>query len=113
MKYGNKKTQVGGITFDSKKEAARYQELVLLERAGEIRNLVLQPAFVLTVNGMKICSYKADFRYDQVQRDGLGMRMMGRGMTNVVEDVKGMKTPVYRLKKKLMKACHGIEIQEV
>lgn len=98
-KYGAKKTVVDGITFASKAEARRYGELKLLEKAGEIRHLELQPKFDLTVNGEKIGRYVADFRYRE-------------GTESVVEDVKGFKTPVYRLKKALVKALYGIEIRE-
>ena len=99
-KYGNKKTVVDNITFDSMKEAARYGELKLLEKAGKIDLLELQPKFRLEVNGEKICTYIADFQYDD---DG----------HTVVEDVKGVKTAIYRLKKKLVKAIFGIDIQEI
>lgn len=100
-KYRAVKTEVDGITFDSKREAARYMELVLLERAGEISRLELQPKYDCVVNGHKICTYKADFRYFNANG-------------SVVEDVKGMKTPVYRLKKKLVEALYpGVKIQEV
>ena len=100
-KYRAVKTEVDGIMFDSKREAARYMELMLLQKAGEISHLELQPSFVCMVNGKKICTYKADFRYF----DANG---------SVVEDVKGMKTPVYRLKKKLVEALYpGVTIQEV
>ncbi len=99
-KYGNRKTTVDGITFDSVKEAARYSTLRLLERAGEITDLELQPTYVLDVNGHPVCRYRADFRY----------REKGR---LVVEDVKGFKTEEYRLKARLMKAIHGIEVVEV
>ena len=100
-KYKAVKTEVDGITFDSKREAARYMELVLLERAGEISHLELQPSFVCMVNGHKICTYKADFRYFSASK-------------SIVEDVKGVKTPVYRLKKKLVEALYpGVKIQEV
>jgi hypothetical protein len=98
-KYGAKKTVVDGITFDSKREAKRYGELKLMERAGYIANLQLQPRYDFVINGVKCGFYKADFKYS----DELGVR---------VEDVKGMKTPVYRLKKKLMKALHDIDILE-
>lgn len=104
-KYLNKKTVVDGIEFDSIAESNRYKELKLLEAAGEIEGLVLQPPYALVVNGVLVATYKADFLYfDNV-----------KGCA-VVEDVKGgdaTKTPVYRLKKKLMKAIHGIEITEV
>ena len=100
-KYGAVKTKVDGILFDSKAEASRYMVLVLLERQGEIQRLELQPKFDCIVNSKKICSYRADFRY-----------FTNRGV--VVEDVKGMKTPVYRIKKKLVEALYpGVKIQEV
>jgi hypothetical protein len=101
-KYNNKKTELDGIIFDSKKEAKRYWELKLLEKAGKIEKLKLQPAFELKVNNEKICTYKADFEY------------IDRSKYNVVvvEDVKGVKTPVYNLKKKLMKAIYKIDIFE-
>ena len=99
-KYGNRRTVVDGLTFDSAKEARRYGELKLLERAGQITALELQPAFRLVVNNCLICTYKADFTYLDAEKQ------------RIVEDVKGMKTPVYRLKKKLMLAVHGVEIFE-
>lgn len=101
-KYGNKKTEVDGILFDSKKEAARYQDLKLLERAKQIGSLTMQPKFVIEINKTKVCTYIADFAYHDLVKGWF-----------VVEDVKGMRTPIYRLKKKLMKACHGIEITEI
>jgi len=98
-KYRAVKTVVGGIKFDSKKEAARYQVLRMLERTGHIQALKLQPRFDLIINGVKCGFYKADFEYiDNGNR--------------VIEDVKGMKTPIYNLKKKLVKAIHNIDIHE-
>lgn len=99
-KYRNKKTVVDGIKFDSQREATRYSVLKIMQAAGVISELRLQVPYVITVNGLKICKYVADFVYVDKGRE-------------VVEDVKGMKTPTYNLKKKLMKAVHGIEIQEV
>lgn len=99
-KYKNRKTVVNGITFDSAKEARRYSELVLLEKAGVINTLKLQPSFKIVVNGVKICTYRADFSYTEDGRF-------------VVEDVKGFITQVYSMKRKLMLATHGIEIKEV
>ena len=96
MKYHSKKTTVDGITFDSKKEAKRYCELKLLEKAGKITDLSLQYQFVLqppfTKNGKMIraITYIADFVYFDTER-----------CKNVVEDVKGYKTDVYQLKKKM------------
>lgn len=98
-KYHAIKTVVDGITFASKAEAARYQELKLLERTGAIAELITQPVFHLVVNGHKIGKYIADFQYYE----------NGKIIT---EDVKGVKTPVYNLKKKLVKALYGVEILE-
>jgi hypothetical protein len=101
-KYRNRKTVVDGITFDSKKEAERYATLRIRERAGEIELLATQVRLPIRIDGVLVCTYVADFTYfDRATR------------TNVVEDVKGMKTAIYRLKKKLVKAVLGIEITEV
>ncbi len=100
-KYGNRRTVVDGVAFASAKEARRYSELRLLERAGNLSELVLQPRFPLVVNGEKICTYVADFSYRPLRSDTL-----------TIEDVKGVKTPIYNLKKRLMKAVHGIEVRE-
>lgn len=111
-KYSAKRTQVDGVVFASKKEARRYQELTLLMRAGEITHLVLQPRFDLWAaaplkdgwrEAVRVAAYVADFQYRD-QRNG--------GVT-VIEDVKGMKTRVYGLKKKLFEACYGLVITEV
>ena len=101
-KYGNKKTVVDGINFDSKWESQRYLYLKSLERAGRVRNLELQPRFPIQVNGHKICTYVADFRYEKENKDG--------EWEYIIEDAKGVETPEFKLKKKLMKACLGIEI---
>lgn len=106
-KYHAKPTVTDGIRFASKAEAARYLELVLLQRAGAIRDLELQPAFPITVYGRDGSPhtpivYVADFRYRSGQEGIL-----------VVEDVKGVRTPVYRLKKKLVEAQYGITITEI
>lgn len=107
-KYNSKKTVVDGQKFDSKKEARRYQELLLLEKAGEIKNLSRQVKFVLIPsqrdeNGKVVereCSYKADFTYEE-------------GIKTVVEDVKGYRTKEYIIKRKLMLWRYGIRIREV
>ena len=104
-KYNSKKTVVDGITFDSKKEANRYCELKLMEKSGLISELILQPRYDVEINGQRICFYKADFSYNDEN-------------TNlVVEDVKGCKKgaayAMFRLKVKLVAACHGIEIVEI
>ena len=107
-KYRNKETTIDGITFQSKREATRYSELKLLQRAGEIFDLQRQVPFTLipkqTRDGKVIerpCVYKADFVYKE--KDG----------TEVVEDVKGVCTKEYRIKKKLMLWQFGIVVREV
>jgi hypothetical protein len=95
---------VDGILFDSAKEAKRYSELSLLQRAGEIHSFFYEKedlVFLLYVNQQLVAKYEADFRY------------FAKGATReTVEDCKGFQTPVYKLKKKLMLAIHGIEIKE-
>jgi hypothetical protein len=98
-KYGAKKTVVDGITFDSQAEATRYGVLKIVQASGLIRDLRLQVPYQITVNGKKVCRYVADFVYIESDKE-------------VVEDVKGMKTPVYNLKKKLMEAVFGVVIFE-
>ncbi len=101
-KYGAVKTVVDGITFDSKKEAARYQVLKAMQAARLIRDLELQPKFDLhATNGAKVCQYRADFFYLDTE-----------SLAAVIEDCKGIKTPMYRLKKKWLKAEYGIDIVE-
>lgn len=108
MKYGNRKTVVDGIRFDSKLEAQRYCELKLLLKAGKIQDLKLQPSFELIPafrkNGVTYRGiyYKADFSYTL------------NGKT-IIEDTKGFKTDVYILKKKLFEfrypELHIVEIR--
>ena len=98
-KYNNKKTQVDMYVFDSAKEAKRYKELKLLERAGKIRNLELQPHFLLQdsfkKNGRtyRKIEYIADFKYIENGR-------------TIVEDVKGLQTDVFKLKHKLFEKIY-------
>jgi hypothetical protein len=100
-KYGAIKTTVDGITFDSKKEAARYVQLRNMQAVGKIEDLQMQVRYRLEVNGLKIADYIADFVYFDTTK-----------ARPIVEDVKGVRTAVYRIKKKLMEALHGIEILE-
>ena len=105
-KYGAKPTVVDRIRFARQKEARRYEELRLLEKAGEVYYLELQPRFALTVtdwhNGsQRIGEYRGDFTYKD-----------RKGQT-VVEDVKGFKTPLYRWKKKHVEAQYGITVVEI
>ena len=119
-KYGANKTVIDGIEFDSKREAKRWAELKLLERAGVIRDLDRQVKFVLipaqreadtigargAIRKGKIiereCAYVADFVYIDTET----------GET-VVEDTKGFKTKDYIIKRKLMLWVHKIKIMEV
>lgn len=101
-KHNSIKCEVDGIKFDSKKEARRYKELLILQLAGNIKDLKLQQSFSLLVNQIEVCRYVADFVYFDNEKG-----------KQVVEDVKGFKTRMYILKKKLMKAVYGIEILEV
>lgn len=106
-KYGNRKTEIEGILFDSRHEAHRWIELRYMERAGLISDLRRQVAFELipaVKSGRKVIqraiSYVADFVYTQ-------------NGTQVIEDAKGVKTDVYRIKKKLFFWRYGKEIREV
>lgn len=117
-KYGNKKVVVNGIKFDSQKESRRYSYLMMLKNAGKITDLQLQKEYVLIPSqrepdtigkrggvhkGRVIerkCSYIADFSYKQ---DG----------KEIVEDTKGVLTPDYVIKRKLMLYIHGIRISEI
>ena len=103
-KYRAKPITIDGIRFASTKEGKRYTELKLLERAGEISRLELQPRYDITINGVKVCTYVGDFRY------------MTKASV-VLEDVKSpatAKLPLYRLKRKLVEALYpGVVIKEV
>ena len=108
-KYGNVKTEINGVVYDSKKEARRALELEQLEKAGKIRFLkrqqkfVLQPSFFFFGKTIREISYVADFVYEE---DG----------KTVIEDVKSPATrnnAVYKLKKKMLMYTHKIEIREV
>ena len=101
-KYHARPCVVDGIRFDSVKESKRYGELKILEKVGQIRSLRLQPTFVIMVNSIVCAKYRADFDYYDVATE-----------TRVIEDAKGFPTPVYRLKKRLVEAIYGIQIQEV
>lgn len=102
-KYGNVKAEIGGVKFDSLKEANRYQELLMLQRIGEITHLEPHPVYLLIVEGTLIGKYIADSSYFE-------------SGVFIVEDVKSeitRKNPLYRIKKKIVFAIYGIEIREV
>lgn len=100
-KYGAQREEVDGILFDSKKEAQRYRDLKVLERCEQIRNLKIKPRFPIVVNDTLICEYEADYSYFDMRKG-----------EPVIEDCKGCKTPVYKLKKKLFEAMYGKRITE-
>lgn len=111
-KYHSKKVTLGGIVFDSKKEAARYRELLLMERAGQIHSLRRQVPYELIPNQYQTdakgkqklierkCVYNADFVYYENGRE-------------IVEDTKGMRTKDYIIKRKLMLHKYGVKIREI
>lgn len=124
-KYGNRKAVIDGITFDSEREAHRYTELKILEKAGKITGLQLQREFELIPDQRektdqictkgpnkgrikpgklleRKCSYVADFVYWDLENNCM-----------VVEDAKGMRTKEYIIKRKLMLYKYGIRIKEV
>jgi hypothetical protein len=103
-KYNNRKTNVDGIVFDSKKEAQRYGELKMREMVGDIIDLKLQVPFGFTLPGdsKPVFKYIADFVYLD--------RTNGQFK---IEDVKGFKTPLYKLKKKLIEKQFNIKIIEI
>lgn len=107
-KFKAVKTVVNGVTFASKREAKRYQELLLAAKAKLIKDLELQPKFVLApsvrfegeARAKPALRYVADFSY---LRDGV----------RVIEDSKGVQTDAFRIKRHLMKSVHGIEVKLV
>lgn len=100
-KYHNKKTTLDGVVFDSRAEARRWAELQILEKAGKISGLIQQPEYTLqdgfTHDGKKELpiKYRGDFEY----KDHTGQI--------ITEDVKGFKTEVFRIKRKLFLAKFG------
>jgi hypothetical protein len=117
-KYRNIKVEIDGETFASRKEARRYYELKLLERAGEIKNLQKQVKFLLIPSQFeevidakgkskqkcieRECVYVADFQYQDAHTGEL-----------IVEDTKGMRTKDYIIKRKLMLSVYKIRIKEI
>jgi len=106
-KFGAKRTQVGDRKFDSKAEARRYVELRALEQAGAITGLRCQVRYSLTAHNVKIGHYVADFVY--VRGDVVG----GAECREVVEDVKGIETQLFRWKARHFAAEYGREIEVV
>ena len=122
-KYGNKKVEYDGITFDSKKECIRYAELKLLEKSGHIKDLQRQVKFVLIpslretptekyTRGAKKGQFKLGKVIEREVAYIADFVYIENGKT-VVEDTKGMKTKDYIIKRKLMLFIHGIRVKEV
>lgn len=108
-KYRARPTVIHGFRFASQAEARRYQELMFFGRIGQIRNLELQPRFPLHVGGVRVGVYVADFRYEEL----VYTSCCDAEWRDVIEDVKGVRTPTYQLKKKMFEAEYGRTIQEV
>ena len=104
-KYNAVKVEDDGYVFDSKQEHKEYCNLKLLKRAGEIKDLRVHPEYRIEYCGELICIYEADFEY--YERSGAGK------WTLIIRDVKAIKTPVYNLKKKLMRIINHIDITEL
>lgn len=104
-KYKAIKTEVDGIKFDSKKEAKRYQELKLLEKSGKIKDLQLQVPYIIIDKSKwgRAIKYVCDFQYYELQNNL---------WVPVVEDTKGYRTAVYKLKKRLVAERYEIVIRE-
>lgn len=100
-RYGIKRIEVDGIMFDSTDEGKRYRILKSEEALGKIRDLRMQVPYPYAENGKHCFTYKSDFNYIDNETG-----------EEIVEDVKGVKTPVYNLKKRLIEARYGIEITE-
>lgn len=97
-KYGNVPTTLHGHKFASQAEGRHYLRLRAAEQRGEITGLILHPRYRLELGGMTVCFYVADFEY----RNAAGEL--------VIEDVKGVLTPAFVLKRKLMKALLGLDV---
>lgn len=104
-KYGAKKAQAFGRTFDSQGERSRAVVLMRYQDLNLIRNVTFQRPYKLSVNGVHICKYIADFVYEKQDKNG--------DWFEVVEDFKGVTTPYTKLKLKLMKACLDIDVRIV
>lgn len=100
-KYGNRWTVYNGRKYQSRAEARRAQELDILIRAGAVESWTPQPRFKIEIKGERITTYRGDF---------LVLWTDGR---RTVEDVKGVVTEVYKIKRALMRAVLGVEIVEV
>ena len=110
-KFKNKKVELDGYKFDSLAEAKHYQHTLKPKfDAGKISHLEVHPRITCMVNNRKVCDYIADFSYI----DQNAITPQGAEGCLVYEDVKGFKTDVYKLKKKLVEACYlGTKVVEI
>lgn len=106
---GYKRTVSSGRAYDSKREAIHGEMLILSEKRGFIKDLIFQPKFPFKKKGLDVLTptgrtryYRADFSFIEVKTGKY-----------IVQDVKGMRTQLYELKRDLVKAIYGIEIEEV
>jgi hypothetical protein len=107
-KFGNRRTSADGIQFDSAHEAREWGELRLRERLGQVRNLRRQIPYTFEHmspfgDTVTICTYRADFVFEEFGADGK--------WREVVADAKGFETPVWKIKRNLMRAYFGIEVR--
>jgi hypothetical protein len=98
-KFGNKHTIVDGYEFDSKAEAARYGQLKMSEKAGEVSSIRRQVTYPLMINTYSVGTWTADFVY-----------LLASGK-EIIEDVKGIRLPVFNLKARIFYALYGTQIQ--
>lgn len=114
-KYNNTKTEYNGISFDSKKEAKRFADLQMQERCGVIHHLKCQVKFELIPKQMlpvPVCK-KGSFKYCERPIEYVADFVYIKDGKTIVEDVKGMNTREYNIKRKLMLFIHGIQVMEV
>jgi hypothetical protein len=105
-KMGNTPTTTSdNYRHASKRQASRWDDLRVMQRAGSIRNLRREVPFDPNVKGVHVCNYIADHVYEERTREGLWLP--------IVEDVKGARTRLYLVKRALMLACYGVKIREV
>ncbi len=105
-KYNARGQHIDGQWFASQSEAIRYLQLQALQEKGCIDALECQVKLPVRINNLLVCNYVADFRYAVIDERGSTERI-------VIEDVKGMMTDLYKLKRKLVMACHQLTIQEI
>lgn len=107
-KYNASGRHEDGQWFASSAEADRYLQLKAMEAAGMIERLRCQPQFVMNINSQRITVYRADFAYIEIDQE------RGIALRSIVEDVKGMITPEYRLKSKMFRALYqGHDFHEI